>query len=66
MMILRTDIGFSVVTLFSPLNKTPQKSLSETMIRFIAWNYGLGHPATTWYGVQQGLSPKLYSHDGQK
>ena len=63
---LRPDIGFSVVTLFSALNKTIKNMLSETMIRFIAWHYGLGHPATTWYGVQQLVSPNLHSHGGQK
>ena len=63
---LRPNMEFSVVTLFSSLNKTIKNMLSETMIWFIAWNYGLGHPATTWYGVQQWLSPNSYSHGGQK
>ena len=32
MVILRPDIGFSVVTLFSPLNKTIKTHTSETII----------------------------------
>ena len=57
---LRPDIGFSMVTLFSPLNKTIKTHTSETIIWFFAWSCGLGYPLTTWHGIQQQFNQTLH------